>query len=351
VPDEDGAFDPSPNGGFSLRATPASARPEFARRKPVAPIASPLTTRTGVMNAANSTAGLYSRRITNEPPPPYAEQSAPYPEEEPFPDATNWLPGARQNPRKLPSLPSPTPDRPGPSATRVNATPYVTSSSVLRQQAGASGLDLPQANQVTASSTGTRLTLIRRDPATGEQWNVAHIEDPTEVQKSPSGRRSVKTHGLPISIAVETPGYTKFMRDPWQPDVPPPAGRESTTVSPESSREIPAFIRRLALEDSRILPFHKKSSSSGVITRKPVGAGYDASRGNSDSGFPHSPSMMSLAPIGNEIEGQGRNSKSKSYSFESPWAGRCEFSAAIGSSSLKVSIGPAGQPNHQANVL
>jgi hypothetical protein len=325
----------TPKGPFSLRASPQSGHPNLPKRKPISLMSNPLASRSGLGNAFNSSAGLYFQRLANEPPP-YAEQTAPYPEDEIFPDATNWLPGARENPISFPKAKERPEERPSLPLRRTDRP-------LASPQGQQSTIDI-RSDRTAAVSLGTKLTLIRRDPSTGDQWNVAHIDDPTEVQKSPSGRRSVRVHGLPINVAIDTPGYSKFVLDQAR-SVVSSNSRESNsnTAMLENDEGKPAFERRLVLEDTRILPFHKKTNSAGNITRKPVGSKIgtmtEPGRSSADFGWPQSPSVISLAQTGSDMDGHGRNSKSRSYSFDSPWLGRCEFSAAIGSSSLKVSIG------------
>ncbi|TKA73115.1 hypothetical protein B0A49_03411 [Cryomyces minteri] len=59
----------------------------------------------------------------------------------------------------------------------------------------------------------TSLTLIRRDPTSGAQWNVAKIRDPPVLDVSSESTKSqrLKRAGAPLFIDVYNPGYTKFI--------------------------------------------------------------------------------------------------------------------------------------------
>jgi hypothetical protein len=76
---------------------------------------------------------------------------------------------------------------------------------------------------------GTSLTLIRRDPSSGAQWNVARINDPSmvEVCSSNAAESGAKRQmGAPMWIDVTNPGYSKFLHteDTGKPATPTPSG-------------------------------------------------------------------------------------------------------------------------------
>ena len=123
--------------------------------------------------------------------------------------------------------------------------------------------------------TGFYITLIRRDPTHGTQWNVATISTP-------------RMDGSPIDIDVSTPGYNRFAA----------AENEMSMASPQGR---PAGPRK----------FHRQ-----LCVSRP----HDDPRGLND-------------PFG----GDSGVSKLKSgyYAFTSPWNGTCTFATSVNGRSLK----------------
>ena len=113
------------------------------------------------------------------------------------------------------------------------------------------------------------ITMIRRDPASGTQWNVGKIIDPSSADVSlealhnyQESQRGNKTDG-PFFVELYTPGYEKFISDSelreqcsssatsqeranreWQPN--------STEYDESHSRPKGVFKRRLWMESSRL---------------------------------------------------------------------------------------------------
>ncbi|KAK6433235.1 hypothetical protein LTR95_010589 [Oleoguttula sp. CCFEE 5521] len=156
------------------------------------------------------------------------------------------------------------------------------------------------------------LTLIRRDPTVGEQWNVASIVDPLveEVSSSttldPSLKPKIKRSGAPLSLDITNPGYLQF--------VAPPADRAksrnstSTTSTDDEPPPEGVFRRRLYMPGSKYAD-HRYSHGGVSSLQVP---------GTQDERPP---------PI--------MDRRSKLYSFLSPWDGRCEFSTSAGGTSLR----------------
>ncbi|KAK6435298.1 hypothetical protein LTR95_008515 [Oleoguttula sp. CCFEE 5521] len=156
------------------------------------------------------------------------------------------------------------------------------------------------------------LTLIRRDPTVGEQWNVASILDPLveEVSSSttldPSLKRKVKRSGAPLFLDITNSGYLQF--------VAPPADRTKSrnSTSTTSTEDAPppegTFRRRLYMPGSK---YADHRYSHGGISSLQVPGTQDE----------RPPPIM--------------DRRSKLYSFLSPWDGRCEFSTSAGGTSLR----------------
>lgn len=209
-----------------------------------------------------------------------------------------------------------------------------------------SGLFSPGAD----SEQGMSLTLIRRDPASGAQWNVGKIKDPPsfEIYSDSAGRpvqERVRKPRAPLFIDINNPGYSKFL---FNPDLSSPrrsedsvssfrsgqAGSRNSFQSPIGAAPVDTtFRRRIWYEGARYAPDyfgHKKTLSNESNLSVP--GGYSAG---------------DRSPV-EEVEGQKRLSLGPSerrsgyrgYVFDSPWNGRCEFVTGGAGDSLKVSDTP-----------
>lgn len=183
---------------------------------------------------------------------------------------------------------------------------------------------------------GFHITLIRRDPTHGSQWNVATMSTP---QLDENG----------IDIDVSTPGYNRFAgkNEPVSLDslglnLPPEARAllskhpniaslsDTSTATHDSAPSDPPQPRR----------FHRK-----LVVSRPHNA--EESRGSLDLSGGR-PSMDSIS--GSSISThQSVTSKLKSgyYTFNSPWNGTCTFSTSVNGRSLKCKhmIPSPGFPN------
>ena len=192
-----------------------------------------------------------------------------------------------------------------------------------------------------SDSPGTSLTLIRRDPTSGAQWNVARIEDRPllDISSSTIGNPEArKQTGAPLYIEITNPGYSKFLHSEH-------IVRQATNLSnrssnfPDSQPYIPVdgemagpgntFRRRLWMEGGK-----QTNGNSGHrrLHSHDSGQGRYSPRNSSD--FPRQDrSSMDSRPPNNMAETQ---SNFRGYVFESPWHGRCEFITGAGGGSLKV---------------
>lgn len=227
-----------------------------------------------------------------------------------------------------------------------------------------------------ARPMGTSLTLIRRDPASGAQWNVARIEDPpiAEISSSTLNDSAVKKKiGAPMYIDVTNPGYSKFLQSE-NADRPPLPSRPSDTsarpdqtatsshsciseISETATDSSNTFRRRLWMEGSQYASGgfgHRKNSSHDFNSGRPDSRGsYDASRDSYsfDNRPAASPSFLTRDDqTYSTIQISDRPTSFRGYAFTSPWNGRCEFTTSAGGGTLKVSVN-AGLPLPQANIL
>jgi hypothetical protein len=221
----------------------------------------------------------------------------------------------------------------------------------------------PRRSSASPTSGGTSLTLIRRDPASSAQWNVARIEDPPALDISSSGLNTPgakKKPGAPLYIEVTNPGYSKFLNNSETPTLsslhsftkgpshgPQLAESDALRANSGPSAQIEtSFRRRLWMEGARY-------SNGGFGHRR--NKSHDSSMGYQDprSSFEMSSrerSSMDLRPQGpppflsredqaySTISVGDNQSSFRGYVFMSPWNGRCEFITGAGGGSLKVSL-------------
>jgi hypothetical protein len=205
------------------------------------------------------------------------------------------------------------------------------------------------------------LTLIRRDPASGAQWNVARIEDPPVLDVSSSTANESKTKkkiGAPMYIEVFNPGYSKFIHSDTT-SKPPLTSRETGfsvrsyqaehTQIPEAHRETQLstseniFRRRIWMEGSQHVGAgfgHRKNSSYDYNTMRPDSRGSYGGQTQllpMDIRPPPTPSFLTHEDQAyGSIQVTDRPTSFRGYVFTSPWNGRCEFVTGAGGGSLKV---------------
>jgi hypothetical protein len=209
----------------------------------------------------------------------------------------------------------------------------------------------PRMPTETSTPTGTTLTLIRRDPASDFQWNVACIEDPPvlDISSSTISDPTVKNkYGAPFYIQVTNPGYSKFLNNPEKQELL----RQSTELSmmsqmpahnsnshPLMPPSIPAspldtrggadqgdgtFRRRLWMEGSK---HRSRSSHDFSIGRESPRSSGEAYNRDFRAAGPPSPLLH-----------DDRQPGFRGYVFKSPWNGRCEFVTGAAGDTLKVSL-------------
>ncbi|KAJ6014568.1 hypothetical protein N7540_009159 [Penicillium herquei] len=160
------------------------------------------------------------------------------------------------------------------------------------------------------SNAGFNITLIRRDPTSGTQWNVATISTPR------------RDHNI-IDIDIATPGYNRFARS----DEP---------ISLASlAANLPAGMMRTAAPPS--LPVDQPREQQKVSGPRKFHRQLCVSKPFDDSG-------ASSSEFGNGLDSSSKL-KSGYYVFNSPWNGTCTFSSSVNGRSLKCKHmvqGPSG---------
>ncbi|KAI9877406.1 MAG: hypothetical protein M1830_003996 [Pleopsidium flavum] len=207
-----------------------------------------------------------------------------------------------------------------------------------------------------ATTDELSFTLIRRDPASGGQWNVGKISSaPSEERYSDSWdtAQNMTMKGLrrPIHIEVRTPGYGKFNSAISQVSIDKGEaiqgnGRRSVFANSSEFQDDRVFRRRL---------FYERSNSAQHKSRKQRPGSSDMSIGSEVSwqSFDTRPirdPQGSAETLDHTFAGDNADSASaktkanpRGYTFLSPWNGPCEFSTGIAGRSLKCKHSlPAG---------
>ncbi|KAI0102431.1 hypothetical protein GGR51DRAFT_527387 [Nemania sp. FL0031] len=194
------------------------------------------------------------------------------------------------------------------------------------------------------------LTLIRRDPSSGQQWNVGKIasfqlENPDLIDDEKRNQSSPS-----IQIHLESSGYAKFRGMPVGAEV---GMRGSLDLRPGSAssavRQFPAIST--AMPASGAFERQVKMSYSPSFTASL--RQHFRHRGSVDEGQPTSPikrpghargdSHASMGSYGGDFDGSDApiitqpapGLKPRGYIFYSPWNGRCEFVTGKAGRTLK----------------
>ncbi|KAF7181661.1 hypothetical protein CNMCM7691_000958 [Aspergillus felis] len=177
----------------------------------------------------------------------------------------------------------------------------------------------PRDHAQASDRQGFHITLIRRDPTHGSQWNVATIS-------------TSKTDSTTVDIEVSTPGYNRFLAqdEPFSLQslgINLPSDGQSLSSSikfptqsqPETRSQDPSQPRKFRRQLCVSRPQHHRDDSRGSLDMPPNRASLDT--------FPGSPTRPH----------QQAHSKLKSgyYTFTSPWNGICTFSTSVNGRSLK----------------
>ncbi|KAF4445799.1 oxidoreductase [Fusarium albosuccineum] len=184
------------------------------------------------------------------------------------------------------------------------------------------------------------LALIRRDPSTGNQWNVGHISSyQSEAPKSdqddgnplftsvPPVTQPSGTGNPPINVQIETLGYGKFRGMPARRSFD--AGPGADMTQPRDGGVV--LQRQVAMGYTKSFAFNWREKLNRV-EQDGFGRGHgrSGSVGSVDSvGSPASPTepQISMQP--------GPGLRPRGYIFTSPWNGRCEFRTGSAGRSLR----------------
>ena len=168
---------------------------------------------------------------------------------------------------------------------------------------------------------GFQITMIRRDPTSGNQWNVGRISS------TPSLRTDSADSRAPVNVEISTPGYSRFCRRDSSPSKTSSPLRNSPNGSPRSSTRPSTpglFVRQVRLGDPEELSELRPGSS-----------GYNDHRASLDILNPNLQRMSFDANSSTSSLPRKMKSHMKEYTFLSPWSGICSFATGAGGRTIK----------------
>ena len=167
-----------------------------------------------------------------------------------------------------------------------------------------------------AAGSGFHITLIRRDPTHGFQWNVATMSTP-------------RMDGSPIDIEILTPGYNRFNAQNDRLSLAslglslPKDGNNRISLTDLKLPQPEALAPQSSEQSSGPRRFRRQvcvSKSHQEDPRNPTDT-FTAPRASTEGGSPTKTGFSKL--------------KSGYYTFTSPWNGTCTFATSVNGRSLK----------------
>ncbi|KJZ74719.1 hypothetical protein HIM_05836 [Hirsutella minnesotensis 3608] len=193
----------------------------------------------------------------------------------------------------------------------------------------------PPRQSTTSIGAPYTLTLIRRDPSSGNQWNVGRVssrQQPVSVandgaSSSPDRIAAPAPAYQPIQVEIESSGYAKFRRlfPKRGPDTSPEAvlkAAAETGLPPQI--EAGLFSRQVVMGYSRSWTAALKEKlnrleQAGRARMNQVNHGRNGSFSSVGSDTSPEPSKSEEDSL----------TKARGYTFASPWDGKCEFRTSM----------------------
>lgn len=171
------------------------------------------------------------------------------------------------------------------------------------------------------------LSLIRRDPGTGDQWNVGKISSyetsPMAAQApmylSASASEQHLPQHPPIDIQIETAGYARF-RGVTQTALPPPPSLIDFMPEPRSGGR--TFSRQVSMSYSKSFGSTVRSTFQ-KLEQKARKKAQGHNRNESEASVASHSSGEHMA--GSPTTARPDKMKPRGYTFASPWNGKCVF--------------------------
>ncbi|GLI76603.1 hypothetical protein PoHVEF18_004876 [Penicillium ochrochloron] len=171
-----------------------------------------------------------------------------------------------------------------------------------------------RSHQASRGNAGFHITLIRRDPASGTQWNVATISTPRMDRNT-------------VDIEISTPGYNRFA-----------GSNEPLSLASLAANLPPEMLKSAGSSLAASLGLEKPTEKQPQTKTQPQPSGprkfhrqLCVSRQFEDP----SGGIRSTLDSGNGQIPEGSKLKSGYYVFNSPWNGTCTFSSSVNGRSLK----------------
>lgn len=176
------------------------------------------------------------------------------------------------------------------------------------------------------------ITIIRRDPTTGAQWNIGTVAGcPTTAggrNEQGSPQRSKKPY-FDMSVQLTAPGYTTFRNSHSANYFGGNSTNPSQNMAPNGeSQQVPSvassFDRAITMEGSKFWSSMQHRRDDSDMSTRSVASARDIDYGSSSTHNNHEGGRVSPD-----------RSLTRGYIFTSPWGGRCKFSTGGGGRTLK----------------
>ncbi|KAI4154217.1 MAG: hypothetical protein LQ340_001808, partial [Diploschistes diacapsis] len=179
--------------------------------------------------------------------------------------------------------------------------------------------------KVRVTGRATLITLIRRDPGSGEQWNVGRLEVARQAKRSRGVSRSstdAEDSGAGVLLEITNSGYEKFI------DTQHKQQQHQNTGDIEETITAPPFTRWLNFKKP------KSPSHPSDCQVPPSRNGFRSSLDFRRSSIPSIPQQPLLSPSGSQTLSPMSNNLPP-YTFLTPWNTTCAFSTGLAGKSLK----------------
>ena len=205
---------------------------------------------------------------------------------------------------------------------------------------GTAHLDSKYGNDEGSNYPCFSITIIRRDPSSGAQWNIGTVDGYPDFGEGPDRRQKAahrrKKPYYGIELHLETPGYSSFRNS----NLTDHLGDTASTVYKATGDRIEAgksragqaskrgFDRQVRMEGSSFWkrPTMQHNRALSDLSGKRFSR---SSSGSSTAGRSEAPSFDPQPRL------DSNTFQPKGYVFFSPWNGRCKFSTGTGGRSLR----------------
>ncbi|MCJ1246548.1 hypothetical protein MMC30_003756 [Trapelia coarctata] len=290
------------------------------------------------------------------PPKVYPHFQIPdYQPREPSKFARKPLPSPAQEPPVLDAIPQLPPRKPlGPRPLHLRNNSTETIESIAEYPAQNEGKQVSNEDR----APGFSITIIRRDPTSGGQWNVGKLTAKAAAtqRKSSLGSSSLQTPQAEnnVSIEISTKGYNRFID--YSTTLPTPEPTQDTQASSSDldtprSENFPSYLtKRRAFRRQLLLEMPRNHSLNQSPRQNGIRSGVDSrsSEWSAASEPPGQTSLMSPPPTPPLL---------RPWTFQSPWNGTCEFSTGVAGRILKCKhtlpspANSAGQRTHSTYTV